>query len=106
VDEIAATARSLLEEGSGLGLLTIDQPAVAVGLGVADGVGVGVGLGVGDGFGRAWDATTPVGRAARIVRTAATTIKSSTRRTLIGSASLSTDAITMRPQAEQRGKAG
>jgi choline dehydrogenase-like flavoprotein len=102
VDEIAATARSLLEEGSGLGLLTIDQPTVGVG----DGVGVGVGVGVGDGFGRAWDATTAVGRDARIVRTAATTIKSSTRRSLIGSASLSTDAITMPPQAERRGKAG
>jgi hypothetical protein len=51
VDEIAAMARSLLEYGSGLGLLTIDQPTVGVGLGVGDGVGVGVG--VGEGFGRA-----------------------------------------------------
>jgi hypothetical protein len=102
VDEIAATARSLLEEGSGLGLLTIDHPDIGLGVGVGDGVGVGVG----DGFGRACDATTAVGTDARIVRTAATTIKSSTRRTLIGSASLSTDAITMRPQAEGRGKAG
>jgi hypothetical protein len=81
VAEMATTAFSLLKVGSGLGLLTIDQPAL--GLGVGDGVGVGVGVGVGDGFGWAWDATTPVGRDAAIVRIAATTTKTPTRWTLM-----------------------
>jgi len=88
-----------------LGLLTIDHPDIGLGVGVGDGVGVGVG--VGEGFGRAWDATAPVGTDARIVRTATTTIKGPTRQALIGLASLSgqIDTITIRLQAQGRGKA-
>jgi len=76
----------LLEFGSGLGLPTIDQPDGGLGVGV--GVGDGVGVGVGDGFGRAWDATAPVGRSIKAVRAAAATISDVSRKTLMRLASL------------------
>src|SRR5260370_19167998 len=68
VAEMAATEVSRLADGSGLGLLAIDQPE--------DGAGVGVGVGVGDGDGRGWAATAvaSVRRRAALPKTPSTPI--------------------------------